>query len=86
MCLNSSMFWNERATPRRAIRLGRVRVSSWVPVAVVQHDRPLLGPVEAADAVEQARLAGAVGADHGVDVALVDLERDVLERAHPAEA
>ena len=36
MCRNSSMFWNERATPQRAIRLGRNRVSSRGRGAVVE--------------------------------------------------
>jgi hypothetical protein len=53
--------------------------------AVVQHDRALLRPVQPACAVEQARLARAVGPDHRMDLALADLKRDVLERAHAAE-
>jgi hypothetical protein len=53
--------------------------------AVVQHDRPLLRSVQAAGAVEQARLARAVGPDHSMDLALADVQRDVLERPHPAE-
>ena len=32
-CEKSSMFWNERATPSRAIRCGASFVSSWVAPA-----------------------------------------------------
>ena len=49
-------------------------------------DRALLGLVEAVDHVEHRRLAGAVGADDGADLALHDVEADVGERAHAAEA
>ena len=44
-----------------------------------ERDRPLLRRVEPADAVEQRRLAGAVGPDQAADAALLDLERRTVE-------
>ena len=61
--------------------LGRDRVSSRAVAPSWKRDRSVLRPVQAADAVEQARLAGAVGADDGVDVALADGEADVVQSA-----
>src|SRR3546814_10894557 len=46
--------------------------------------RPRL--VEAIDAVEHRRLAGAVRADDREDIALADLEADVVDRGDAAEA
>ena len=54
------------------------------PAAPLQ--RPRVGSDEAADQVEQRRLAGAVGADHADDLARSDLERHAVERGDPAEA
>ena len=51
----------------------------------VKQDAPALRPVEAADAVEQAGLAGAVGADDGHDLAVVDVEAHAVERGDAAE-
>ena len=48
-------------------------------------DAPRRRLVEAAEAVEQRRLAGAVGPDERADLALLDLERQVGEREDPAE-
>src|SRR6056297_2535753 len=49
-------------------------------------DLALLRVVEAADDVEHRRLAGAVGADDRADLTLADVEADVLDRHHAAEA
>src|SRR3954471_6538899 len=42
--------------------------------------------IEAGDAVEHRRLAGAIGADDGGDVALAGLEGQVVHSFQPAEA
>jgi hypothetical protein len=42
--------------------------------------------IDAGQHVEQASLAGAVGADQPVDLAVADREADIRERMHPAEA
>src|SRR5207237_10225765 len=55
-------------------------------------DRPALpadvsavDPVHAADAVEEGRLAGAVRTDDAEDLALLHLERHVVDGAHTSE-
>jgi hypothetical protein len=48
-------------------------------------DVPALGVVQAADAVEQAGLACAVGPDDGQDLALAHLQVDIQECGHAAE-
>jgi hypothetical protein len=48
-------------------------------------DAPRGRLVEAAETVEQRRLARTVGADEGADLSLLDLERQVCEREDPAE-
>src|SRR5258708_2916908 len=48
-------------------------------------DGALLRMIEAADAVQHRRLAGAVGTDDGADLALGDIEADIGERLHAAE-
>jgi hypothetical protein len=55
-------------------------------LGAVEHDRPLVRLVEAADAVEQRRLAGAVRADQGTDLALTDVEGGAVERRDPSES
>jgi hypothetical protein len=45
-------------------------------------DVALLGPVHLVDAVEDRRLAGAVGADDREQLALVDVERHPVDRLH----
>src|SRR5207245_1147927 len=55
-------------------------------VAAVEHDPSARGRVDAADAVEDARLAGAVGADDGEKVAGIDLEAHPGQGGHAAEA
>jgi hypothetical protein len=48
--------------------------------------RPLVGAREAADDVEQGRLAGAVGSDDPQDLALLDVQADGVEGRQAAEA
>src|SRR5215470_8777005 len=55
-------------------------------VAAVEHDPSARGRVDAADAVEDARLAGAVGADDREEIAGVDLEAHPGQGGHAAEA
>jgi hypothetical protein len=53
---------------------------------VLEIDLARLRLVEAADTVEQSRLPRAVGADDGEDLVGADIEVDVRERLHAAEA
>src|SRR5205807_4496553 len=55
-------------------------------VVAVELDPSTGGRVDAADAVEDAGLAGAVGADDGEEVASVDLETHPGQGGHAAEA
>src|SRR5205807_10190719 len=54
------------------------------PVAKFQASRSR--PIEAADAVEEAGLAGSVGPDDGVDVALAYVQIDAVKSLQAAEA
>ena len=82
ICGNSSMFWNVRAMPSPATLSGRrpLRLRA-LPADVAD-----LGDVHLADRVEDRRLAGPVGADDREQLALVDRERDVVDREDAAEA
>jgi len=55
-------------------------------VGALEPNRPLLRVVHAVEAVEDRRLAGAVRADDREQLVVVDVERDVLQRGHAAEA
>ena len=83
MPLKSAMFWKVRAMPWRAtcVRPHRAR-----RVSPRNRDLALLRVVEAVDDVQHRRLAGAVRADDRPDLALADVEGDVLDRGHAAEA
>ena len=78
---NSSVLCQVRASPRRARACGgrprRRRPSS--------STRPVAAD-EAGDRVDEGRLAGAVGPDQPDELALADLEVDVVEGVHAAEA
>src|SRR5690606_11755169 len=52
----------------------------------LERDRAFLRGIEAGDRVDQRRLAGAVGPDEAVDLALLDAHRDIRQRLHAAEA
>ena len=52
----------------------------------VDEDPPGVGPVEAGQDLDQRRLPGAVVADQAEHLAVPEVERDVLERSHDAEA
>src|SRR6185369_5840889 len=54
--------------------------------AIAEADVALIRGVDPGQAVEERRLARTVGADQPDDLALGDVERDVLERNDPAEA
>ena len=62
--------WKVRPMPSRACVSGGASVTS-TPSKTM---RPLARPQIAGDAVEEGRLAGAVGADEADDLALVDVE------------
>ena len=76
------MIWNVRAMPRAHALFGRKRRD----VAAVEQDRARGRREEAADQIEERRLAGAVGADHGAQLARLDGERDVVDGDQAAEA
>ena len=80
--LKSSRFWKVRAIPRRIDPVRRRREQALALEAELAGVRP----VQARDHVERRRLAGAVRADQPDDLALADVERDVVERDDPAEA
>ena len=54
--------------------------------AAIEDDSSLGGPIEAGDAVEDRRLAGAIRADQGGDVAAPDIEGQVVDGDEAAEA
>jgi hypothetical protein len=82
MPLNSATFWKVRAMPCAPPRAG-ASSRRVLPLKVM---RALLRVVEAVDDVEHRGLAGAVRADDGADLALADVEGDVGDRLHAAEA
>ena len=69
---------------RDAVRRDPVRREP-VDRDTVEDDRPARRRVEAAHAVEEARLAGAVRADEGRQRARLDGQADSVERAQPGE-
>src|SRR5262249_30206592 len=52
----------------------------------IERDAPGVRPVDAADAVEQRGLAGAVGPDHAKDLAFAHVEADLVQCGYAAEA
>ena len=81
MPLNSAMFWKVRAMPPWAASCGRILHAR----LALEGDAALLRMIEAVDDVQHRRLAGAVRADDGADLALADVEGDVAQRLHAAE-
>ena len=79
---NSPTPCSVRAIPSRASSCGRARSSARAAEAHAAG----VGADEAADDVEQRRLARAVGADDADDLARRDRQRDVVEGGQPAEA
>ena len=75
------MFWNVRATPARVTRSGRLAGD----VLAVEDDPAGGRPVEAGQAVEERRLAGAVGPDQRDDRLRRHAEGDVVDRDEAAE-
>jgi hypothetical protein len=51
-----------------------------------QLDRARRRPLEARDELQKRALAGPVGTDDGDDLAVVDPERDAVDRRQPTEA
>ncbi len=77
----------EQPPPLRALRDAALddRVRRRVgDVAALEADRALPRPVEAVDGAQGRRLAGAVRADQGHDLAGADAQRDALERVDGA--
>ena len=79
---NSRASWNDRPRPRAARSCGASSVMS----SPRRRTRPPSIGEEAGDAVEQRGLAGAVVADEAEDLALAELEVDVVDRGDAAEA
>ena len=75
-CSNSSMFWKVRAMPQRRRRRAAPRGERAGPRT---RSRPQVGVIDAADQVEDRRLAGAVRADEGEDLAALHVEADVVD-------
>jgi hypothetical protein len=75
MCGKTAEIWNERKMPVRD--LGGAGSGD---VAAVEEDLAAAGRQELGNQVETGGLAGAVGADQGVDVAAFDLEVDLADR------
>ncbi len=67
------------AATRRIVRL------HLGPRLALEGDAAMLRLVEAVDDVEHGGLAGAIRADDGAHLALLDIERHVADRAHAAE-
>ena len=82
MFRNSRSVWNVRAIPRRVISCGS-RPSRLSPAKRMS---PRVRRVDAGDEVEERRLAGAVRADHADDLALVDVQVELVDAREPAEA
>ena len=78
---NARLCWNVRASPWRPRRLALQRVMSRPSSSTV----PSVGEVEAAEQVDEGRLAGAVRPDQPDDLVAVQLERDALHGLHPVE-
>src|SRR5262249_60997500 len=55
------------------------------PIPALEGDRALVGAVEAADRVEQRRLAGAVRADDRDDLTAADAQAHLVDRDQRAE-
>src|SRR4051812_48173721 len=66
----------------------RARTTMWAPardLATTELDPPPRGQIEARHQIDERGLAGAVRADQAHHLALVQLERDVVERLHALE-
>ena len=73
--------WNTGARPRRWASLGRRSVDR----LAVDADRPGVGAQHAGEDLDERRLAGAVGAEQGVDLAGRDREVDGAQGDDRAE-
>jgi len=80
--VNGAAAWKLRARPRRVRSWGEQAVDG---LAAEAHRTGLVDE-RAADAIDQGRLAGAVGADQADALALGDREIDAVERDEAAEA
>ena len=78
---NSATFWKVRPMPMSQMRCGG-RVQD---ARALDQDIALARLIEAAQAIEQGRLAGAVRADQSENLPLALVERDVVQRDNAAE-
>ena len=78
---NTSVIWKVRAMPRHTRRAG----SRPRDILAVEHDPAGARREESADQVEEGGLAGAVGADHGAQLARLDRHRHVVDGDQAAE-
>ena len=81
MSVNTSTLWYVRPMPIRA----RLYVGSPPSGRAVEHDVPLVVPQLPAHAVEQRRLAGAVGTHQADALTRLHVERDVVDRIDTPE-
>jgi hypothetical protein len=58
----------------------------WPALLAMEPDLAFLRVVKAVDDIQHRRLAGPVRADDGADLALADIEADILDRGDAAEA
>ena len=78
---NGRISWKVRTSPAWATRCAGQPVMSWPSKTT----RPDVGGELAGDQREQRGLAGAVGSDDAEELALVDVERHVLDGPQAAE-
>ena len=79
---STEVIWKERAEPQPHPGMGRQAGD----VAAGEMDGAGVGREVAGELADQRRLAGAVGADQGVDLARPHVDRDVVGRDQAAEA
>ena len=81
------MFWNVRANPQPGDSVRCEAVDAMRPALTVrERNRALLGTVQPAQTVEQARLARTVGTDQRLKGATTKRQGDVVESRHSPEA
>ena len=81
MPLNNAMFWNVRAMPSLAARIGVMPSDARRGKSML----PFLRQVDAIDDIEHRALAGAIRSDDGAHLVLEHVEGDVGQRLNAAE-
>ena len=93
MCADQDVVAHAHAAEQRDVLEGAADAEAGHAVAAeileraaLEQDVAVGEAVEAADAVEQRGLAGAVRSDQSADLAVADIERNTSQRDHAAEA